>query len=124
MPLLRVLSPLLAVAASAALAAEPAPVATRATADYVPAELAQLTRPASSELRELVDRFVTDRDELERFYSVKYSALHLRRMREFYQAWQQRLGEMAFDALSAEGRIDHTLLRTHLTYELRLLDRA
>jgi uncharacterized protein (DUF885 family) len=111
-------------AASAALAAEPAPVATRATADYVPAELAQLTRPASSELRELVDRFVTDRDELERFYSVKYSALHLRRMREFYQAWQQRLGEMAFDALSAEGRIDHTLLRAHLTYEMRLLDRA
>ncbi len=119
----RVLPALFLVAASAALAADPAPVATRATADYVPPELAQLTKPASSELRELVERFTTDRAELERFYSVKYSALHLRRMREFYSAWQQRLGQVAFDTLGAEGRIDHTLLRTHLTYELRLLDR-
>jgi hypothetical protein len=44
-------------------------------------------------------------------------------MREFYQAWQQRLGQMAFDSLGAEGRIDYTLLRGQLVYELRLLDR-
>lgn len=119
----RVLPALLAVAASVALAADSAPVATRATADYVPPELAQLTKPTSSELRELVERFTTDRAELERFYSVKNSALYLKRMREFYQAWQQRLGEMAYDSLGAEGRIDHTLLRAQLTYELRLLDR-
>ena len=119
----RLLPALFALSASVALAADPAPVATRATADYVPPELAQLTKPASSELRELVERFKTDRDELERFYSVKNSALYLRRMREFYAAWQQRLGQMAFDPLGAEGRIDYTLLRTHLTYELRLLDR-
>jgi hypothetical protein len=119
----RSLPALFTAAASVALAADPAPVATRATADYVPPELAQLTKPASSELRELVERFTADRDELERFYSVRTSALHLRRMREFYQAWQQRLGEVAFDSLGAEGRIDYTLLRTHLTYELHLLDR-
>ena len=119
----RVLPVMFAVAASVALAADPAPVATRATADYVPPELAQLTKPASSELRELVERFTADRDELQRFYSVKNSALYLKRMREFYQAWQQRLGEMAYGSLGAEGRIDHTLLRTHLTHELRLLDR-
>ncbi len=106
-----------------ALAADPAPVATRATADYVPPELAQLTKPASSELRELVERFKTDQEEIERFYSVRNSALYLRRMREFYTAWQQRLGEVAFEPLGVEGRIDYTLLRGHLTYELRLLDR-
>ena len=119
----RFLPALLVLSASVALAAEPSPAALRTTSDYVPPELAQLTKPASSELRELVERFTTDRDELERFYSVKTSALHLRRMREFYQAWQQRLGQMAFETLGVEGRIDYTLLRTHLVYELRLLDR-
>ena len=119
----RCLPALFALSTAVAWAAEPAPVATRATADYVPHELAQLTQPASSELRELVERFTTDRDELERFYSVKGSALSRRRMREFYQAWQQRLGEVAFDRLGVEGRIDWTLLRSHLTHELGLLDR-
>jgi len=123
MTLPRLLPVLFAAAVSVTLAAEPAPVATRATSDYVPPELAQLTKPASSELRELVERFTTDRDELERFYSVRTSALHLRRMREFYQAWQQRLGQVAFESLGVEGRIDYTLLRSHLVYELRLLDR-
>lgn len=123
MPNPRLLPALLAATVSLAFAADPTPAALRATADYVPPELAQLTKPASSELRELVERFTTDREELERFYSVKTSALHLRRMREFYQAWQQRLGQVAFDSLGAEGRIDYTLLRGQLTYELRLLAR-
>ena len=119
----RALTFLLAVITYDGLTAAPAPVATRATGDYVPPELAHLIKPASSELRELVERFETDQAELERFYSVKNSALYLRRMREFYLAWQQRLGEVAFDSLGAEGRIDHTLLRAHLTHELHLLDR-
>jgi uncharacterized protein (DUF885 family) len=104
-------------------AADPSPAATRATADYVPAELSALTQPASSELREMVERFVTDRDDLERFYSVKGSELQRRRLREFYRAWQQRLGAVAFDSLDVEGRIDCTLLRNRLDYELRLLER-
>ncbi len=123
MPNPRLLPVLFAAAASLTLAADPTPAALRATSDYVPPDLAQLTKPASSELRELVERFTTDREEIERFYSVRTSALHLRRMREFYAAWQQRLGQMDFDQLGVEGRIDYTLLRAHLTYELRLLDR-
>ena len=123
MPSHRLIPALLVMFGSVVLAADPAPVATRATADYVPPELAELTKPASSELRELVERFETDRAELQRFYSVKNSALYRRRMREFYQAWQQRLGQVAFLTLGPEGRIDATLLRSQLTYELRLLDR-
>ena len=119
----RLLAALFALSVSVALAAEPTPATVRATVDYVPPELAQLTKPASSELRELVERFTTDRDELERFYSVKTSALHLRRMREFYRAWQQRLGQMNYATLGAEGTIDFTLLSKELTYQLRLLDR-
>ena len=123
MPSHRLIPALLVMFGSVVLAADPAPVATRATADYVPPELAELTKPASSELRELVERFETDRAELQRFYSVTNSALYRRRMREFYQAWQQRLGQVAFLTLGPEGRIDATLLRSQLTYELRLLDR-
>ena len=61
----RFLPALLVLSASVALAAEPSPAALRTTSDYVPPELAQLTKPASSELRELVERFSTDREELE-----------------------------------------------------------
>jgi len=39
-----------------AFAVEPNPVATRPPADYVP-DIAALVKPASSELRELVERF-------------------------------------------------------------------
>lgn len=109
-------------AAAAALAVETNPASTRATADYVP-DVAALATPSSSELRELVERFVTDRKELERFYSVKGSALQTRRLREFFQAWQERLAKVDFEKLGVDGRIDATLLRTRLTHELRLLDR-
>ncbi len=113
---------LFTVAASVAFALEPNPAPTRPTADYVP-DVAALATPASSELRELVERFVTDRTELERFYSVKGSALQTRRLREFYQSWQERLAKIDFEKLGVDGRIDATLLRTRLTHELRLLDR-
>ncbi len=109
-------------AAVAAFAVEPNPATTRPTADYVP-DVAALATPSSSELRELVERFVTDRTELERFYSVKGSALHARRMREFFQSWQDKLAQVDYDKLGVDGRIDATLLRTRLTHELRLLDR-
>ncbi len=110
------------VAATTAWALEPNPAPTRATADYVP-DVTALTTPASSELRELVERFVTDRREIERFYDVKSSALHARRLHEFFQTWQTQLTKIDYDKLSVDGRIDFTLLRTRLTHELRLLDR-
>ena len=113
---------LFATAAVFALAVETNPAATRATADYVP-DVAALVTPQSSELRELVERFVSDRNELERFYSVKGSALHARRMREFYSTWSERLAKIDFEKLGVEGRIDATLLRARLKHELQLLDR-
>ena len=106
----------------AASAAESNPAVTRAAADYVP-DVAALAVPASSELRELVERFVVDRAEVERFASVKWSALHQRRMREFYATWQTRLAAVDFERLGVEGRIDATLLRTRLAHEVRLLER-
>ena len=82
-----------------------------------------MTRPQSSELRELVERFVADRDEILRFYSVTGSALQIRRMREFYGAWRKRLDAMPYDTLGTEGRVDWLLLQRRLEHEQRLLDR-
>jgi len=114
---------LLCVALPAPASPPPAPAAARATQDYVPAELSAMTRPRSSELRELVERFVADRDELTRFYSVRGSALQVRRLREFYGAWRKRLEQMPYESLGTEGRIDWLLLGRQIDYEQRLLDR-
>ncbi len=95
----------------------------RATADYVPPEISGMVQPQSSELRELVERFVADRDDLLSFYSVKGSALRTRRLREFYAAWTGRLEALPYERLGTEGRIDWLLLRHQLDYARRLLDR-
>jgi hypothetical protein len=96
--------------------------AQRDAALYVP-ELTALAKPQSSELRELVERFVKDRDGLLQIYSVEGSALQVKRLREFYQAWQVRLDALPYEPLGAEGRIDWHLMRLNLRYELGLLDR-
>jgi uncharacterized protein (DUF885 family) len=113
--------PLLLAASRASL--PPSPAAARATADYVPAEISALTGPRSSELRELVERFVADRDDLLAFYSVDGSALQIRRRREFDDAWTARLEAMPFDALGKEGRIDWILMERELDHERTLLNR-
>ena len=97
---------------------EPAP-SQRPAASYVP-DLPQLARPASSELRELVERYVQDRDALLRFYSVPGSALQLTRLSEFQSAWLARLDAVPFESLGGEGRIDWHLLRQQLQQELAL----
>ena len=89
---------------------------------YVP-DLAVLAKPSSSELRELVERFKADKATLLTFYSVPGSALQLRRLREFYQAWQTRLEQMPYETLGVEGRIDWHLMRLQMRYELGLLAR-
>src|SRR5512141_2971031 len=95
----------------------------RDAALYVP-DLAALAKPASSELRELVERFRADKASLLAFYSVPGSDLQVRRLREFYQAWQARLESMPYETLGVEGRIDWQLMRRQLRYELGLLART
>ncbi|MEY4924656.1 MAG: hypothetical protein RL598_1175, partial [Verrucomicrobiota bacterium] len=97
--------------------------AQRPTALYVP-DLNSLVPPAASELRELVERFKIDRESLLRVYSVPNSTLQLRRLREFYQSWQEQLDAMSYDALGTEGRIDWQLMRLQLRYELGLIART
>lgn len=86
---------------------------------YVP-DLAAMTKPAASDLRELVERYGTDRASLLRLYSVRNSALQLRRLKEFDTAWRAKLDTVPYETLNAEGRIDWQLLRAELKFSLEL----
>jgi hypothetical protein len=82
-----------------------------------------LTGATSSQLRDAVQRYNTDRSVLMRRYDAPYSPVRRDRLREFYTSWQTRLGELPFEQLDRESRIDHILLNNELAYELSLLQR-
>jgi uncharacterized protein (DUF885 family) len=98
-------------------AQDPAPVAT-----YVP-PLSDLLGRRTSELRDLVERYSIDGNDLNRRWPVDYSPAQTAAFRGFHAAWQARLGEVNFDKLSQEGKVDYLLLRNRLGHELSLLAR-
>ncbi len=77
----------------------------------------------TSELRDTVDLFTTDRASLFRRYTVSFSPTRHDRLRVFYSGWQTRLHAIAFDRLSHEGRIDYLLLDNLLRHDLEVLGR-
>ncbi len=78
---------------------------------------------ATSELRDLVDRYLIDRAALLRRYPVAIAPQRLDRMARFYKEWEERIGSVDFDTLGQEGRLDHVLLRARLAFEQRLVAR-
>jgi hypothetical protein len=90
-------------------------------AAYVP-DLTKLVA-ATSELRDMVQRFSTDRQALLRFYTVPGSLERRARLRAFQGAWLKALPAIDFAKLSQEGKADYVLLRTHLEYQQALLGR-
>jgi uncharacterized protein (DUF885 family) len=89
--------------------------------DYVP-DLSEMAA-ATSELRDVVDRFEADRRALQRFHNVPGSSERRAKTRSFYEAWLAALPRLDFDALSQQGRVDYVLLRNQLEYQLMLLGR-
>jgi hypothetical protein len=79
---------------------------------------------AESELRDLVDRYETDRAALLRRYSVERSPQRRARLQAFYQDWQRQASSLDFEGLGLEGRVDHVLLRNEVDDEAKLLARA
>ncbi len=77
----------------------------------------------TSELRDVVALYSTDRSGLLRRYDVQYSPARRAWLQAFYEGWRSRLVEVEFDALGVEGRIDYVLLGNQLRYELELLAR-
>lgn len=91
-------------------------------ASYVPPLATLLHRP-TSELRDLVDRVATDSRDLGRRYDIDYSPARFTVFRSFDAAWLTRLGEVDFDKLSQDGKVDYLLLKNRLTHDLALLGR-
>ncbi len=88
----------------------------------VPA-LSALVSARSSEMADVVSRFASDQQVLQRRYDAPDSPAQRSRTRAFYTAWRSRLGELAFDKLSQEGKADYALMENHLRYQLELMDR-
>jgi uncharacterized protein (DUF885 family) len=82
-----------------------------------------LEHPSPSELSDVVARFTSDHDALSRRYDASFSPDRRAALRGFTGAWKDRIETIDFEALSAEGRIDWTLLAHRLRHDLRLLDR-
>ncbi|HEX6323283.1 MAG TPA: DUF885 family protein [Vicinamibacterales bacterium] len=78
---------------------------------------------ATSELRDLVERYGQDRQALSRFYTVPGSEERRARFRAFNRAWLAALPKADFAKLSQQGRVDYVALRNEIEYELALLDR-
>ncbi len=117
-----VIAPLMNSAALAGDEPKSRAAAPSATSSYVP-DLPPLMVPTSNELREVVERYSTDRAALLRRYGVEYSPTRRAQLREFNAAWQSRLETMEFEKLSADARIDYVLLMNRLRHEQVLLDR-
>jgi hypothetical protein len=76
-----------------------------------------------SELRDLVERYTTDRFTLTRRYPMQQSPERFARFKKYYGDWQTRLAAMNVEPLSVEGRVDYVLLRNRIEYDLKLLTR-
>ena len=88
----------------------------------VPA-LGALVSARTSEMADVIARFASDQQVLQRRYDAPDSPAQRTRTRAFYVSWRARLGELAFDKLSQEAKADYALLENHLRYQLELMDR-
>src|SRR5690606_37104211 len=108
-----------------ALAPAHAPAQGRAGAEghtTVP-PLAPLVAAPASELRDVVERYTTDRAVLLRRYDAGHSPARPRRVRGLYPAGPARPRALDFDRLRFDGRIGYVLLAHELRYQLALLGR-
>jgi hypothetical protein len=85
--------------------------------------LATLVAKPTSELAGVVERFSSDLTSVSRRYDASDSPAQRRRMRAFYSTWLQRLGDIDFDKLGQEGKVDYVLLQNYLKHQLALVDR-
>ncbi|HEY4130985.1 MAG TPA: DUF885 family protein, partial [Gemmatimonadaceae bacterium] len=86
-------------------------------------QLTQLVGHTASELAPVVERFTADQTSLNRRYDAFESPDQRRRLREFFTGWRTRLGQIDFDKLSQEGRVDYVLLDNYLIHQLALQNR-
>ncbi len=83
---------------------------------------AQPVPTIGSEMRPLIDLYISDRGILQRQYAVPESPIRRERMRAFFTEWQARLAKTPFDKLSTDGQVDYLLLVSDLRSSLQKLD--
>lgn len=86
---------------------------------YEAPAMSDLVAPAASELTPFIERYSTDRAAMRRRGYAEISPTRAAQRERFLSEWRRLLGEVEFDSLSQEGRIDYILMRNHLDYELR-----
>ena len=96
--------------------------AQSADSSGVPNLTTLVARP-TSELAGVVDRFSTDLASVSRRYDATDSPAQRARMREFYSTWLKRVGEIDFDKMGQEGKVDYVLLSNYLKHQIALIDR-
>ena len=109
-------------AAAAAAAAAARAMASDEAPSYLP-DIPSLINFSTSELREVLERYASDRSGLFRRFNIQNSESRRERARAYYSEWRTVFDEIDFDELSLDGRVDHILFRNRLDYELQLLDR-
>src|SRR5215217_838254 len=72
--------------------------------------------PSVSAMRSVIDRYVTDRSSLGRFYNLDLSPAYRERMARFYEQRTRDLEAVDFDALDPSGKVDYLLLRNDVDY--------
>jgi dipeptidyl aminopeptidase/acylaminoacyl peptidase/uncharacterized protein (DUF885 family) len=103
----------------------PAPAGILANSAKATANSASATTgtPAlcATDLHEMIEQYMADRDSLRRFYSVDGSPARQARFERFYEGLLAELAALDFDRLGRDGQIDYLLLKNHLTHERRQL---
>jgi uncharacterized protein (DUF885 family) len=95
---------------------------TNGWADSVPSP-ESVMGSTTSEMRNVVERYSSDRQALFRRYTIPYSPARNQRLHDFYDQWHVALRDMDFEALGVDGRIDYLLLDKDIRYQLELLER-
>jgi uncharacterized protein (DUF885 family) len=78
---------------------------------------AQAPRP--DPLRDLIHRWVADRQAIERFHDLPVSDQRDQVLGAFYGDWIKRLRSLDYDALGPDDRIDYQLLAGEIEYRIR-----
>jgi len=70
-------------------------------------------------MEDLIRRFTTDRQSIQRYYDLPLSTKEGARLKEFDQDWLKELGKVDFDKLDQDQKVDWVLLRNYIESEER-----
>ena len=77
--------------------------------------------PGPESMRDLIERWVTDRQAIESFHRLPLSPRRGEVLGAFYDDWIRRLDAVDFDALDRDGRVDWLLLKGEIEFRKREL---